>query len=200
MNPLSKFSGIERSKGDPDIVRTGSSSKGVAEHAVRSLGWFSLGLGMFELIAPGRATKALGMEGKELLVRAYGARELAAGRLCLSVDKTKGAWSRVAGDLVDIATLLTAFNDKNPKKRNVGIALAAVAGITLIDIATAQALTVRHSRSARQARTFADRSGFPQGLSKAKGAALRATRSSNRTASRNGAADPGAGHQLQQSP
>jgi hypothetical protein len=198
MNLMSKCSGIHRSAGDPSIVQGGPSSKGLAEHAVRSLGWFSVGLGVIELIGPEQIAKALGMEGKETLIRAYGARELAAGRLCLSVDKTKGAWSRVAGDLVDIATLLTAFNDKNPKKRNVGIAIAAVAGITLLDLVAAQALTVRHSRSASQTRSFADRSGFPQGAQKAKGAATRAAAgSSSRATPRNGAVEPTA-QQLQQ--
>lgn len=172
MNIMSKMTGIARTPGDPEVIQSGSSTKGPAEHAARALGWFSFGLGLAELIAPERIARTLGMEGKEGLLRAYGARELAAGRVCLSVDAQVGMWSRVAGDLLDISTLLTAFTDKNPKKKNVGIALAAVVGITLADIVVAQALTVRNARHAKgPPRSYADRSGFPNGLSTSRGAA-----------------------------
>lgn len=172
MNIGSKLAGIARSPGDPEVIKSGPSLKGPAEHAARALGWFSFGLGMAELIAPGKIARTLGMEGKEGLLRAYGARELAAGRACLSVDARFGMWSRVAGDFADIATLLTAFNNDNPKKKNVGIALAAVVGITLADIAVAQALTARDARYAKgKPRRYSDRSGFPTGVAAARGAA-----------------------------
>ena len=87
------------------------------------------------------------MEGKEALVRAYGAREIGAGILCLSVDKQAGLWSRVAGDGVDIATLLTGMRSDNPKRDNVMLALAVVLGVTVLDVVAAQATTSRHSRA-----------------------------------------------------
>ncbi|WP_204280332.1 hypothetical protein, partial [Raoultella ornithinolytica] len=68
------------------------------------------------------------MEGKEALVRVYGAREIGSGILSLSVDKNLGLWSRVAGDGLDIATVLTALRSDNPKRDNVGIALALLVG------------------------------------------------------------------------
>jgi hypothetical protein len=43
------------------------------------------------------------------LVRAYGAREIGSGILSLSVDRQTGLWSRVAGDGLDVATLMSAF-------------------------------------------------------------------------------------------
>ena len=66
------ISNIARSKGDPKILHSGPSSLGAADRMAKALGWFSIGLGLTELIAAERITRALGMEGKEALVRAYG--------------------------------------------------------------------------------------------------------------------------------
>lgn len=178
--------GIARSPGDPTVIQSGPGTKGPTEHLVRGLGWFSVAIGIAELVAPRRITRALGMEGQEGLVRAYGARELGAARLCLSVDTTVGAWSRVAGDVVDIVTLLTAFKDGNAKKRNVGTALLLVAGITLLDLLAAQALVARNSRRSAP-RSYGDRSGFPQGVSEAKGSASELAGSMTRPVAASGA-------------
>jgi hypothetical protein len=168
---MTYLANITRSKGDPKIVRSGPSSVGSADRLAKGLGWFSLGLGLCELLAPQKITRALGIEGQESLVRAYGAREIGSAILCLSTEKQAGLWSRVGGDALDIATLMTAYRDDNPKKDNVALALAAVAGITLLDIATAEATTICHSRSAGDRNKYRDRSGFPQGLQAARGAA-----------------------------
>ncbi|HEY1961981.1 MAG TPA: hypothetical protein VGG69_06160, partial [Rhizomicrobium sp.] len=77
---------IARSEGDPKIISTGPSSLSPSDRLGRALGWLSFGLGLAELVAPRQITRALGMEGKEGLVRAYGAREIGAGMLCLSID------------------------------------------------------------------------------------------------------------------
>ena len=86
------------------------------------------------------------MEGKEGLVRAYRRARDRHGMLSLSLDKQVGLWSRVAGDGLDIATLLRRCSPDNPKRDNVELALAMVLGVTLLDILGAQGTTVRHSR------------------------------------------------------
>jgi hypothetical protein len=111
------------------------------------------------------------MEGQEALVRAYGAREIGSGMLSLSTERTLGLWSRVGGDGIDIATLLTALREENPKKQNVTTALAMVAGITLLDLVAAQVTTVRRSRNGGDRYIYSNRSGFPEGLAAARGAA-----------------------------
>jgi len=171
MLSLTTASDIARSPGDPKIVATGPSSRGASDRAAIGLGWFSLALGMTELLAASRLTRALGVEGHETLVRAMGVREIAHGITSLSPDKKVGVWSRVAGDALDIAGLLLAYRDDNPKKTNVGIALASVLAVTLADIATAQALTVRHSPSRGEKRNYSDRSGWPRGFENSRGAA-----------------------------
>ncbi|EIM25329.1 hypothetical protein [Microvirga lotononidis] len=165
------ISNIARSKGDPKVLHSGPNSLGAADRLAKALGWYSIGLGIAELIAPERFTRALGMEGKEGLVRAYGVRELGHGIVSLSPDKHLGLWSRVAGDGLDIATLMAAMRHDNPKRDNVGIALAAVLGVTLLDIIGAQSVTARHSRPRGRLRSYRNRTGFPQGVQAARGAA-----------------------------
>ncbi|TIL97185.1 MAG: hypothetical protein E5Y67_36295, partial [Mesorhizobium sp.] len=73
-----------------------------SDMVARKLGWFSIALGIAELIASERIARAFGLPGKGGVIRAYGAREVSSGILSLSVDKQSGLWSRVAGDGLDI--------------------------------------------------------------------------------------------------
>jgi hypothetical protein len=171
MTYISRLSDITRSKGDPKILRTGPSSLGSADRLARGLGWFSIGLGLTELLAPRAITRTLGLQGKEGLVRAFGFRELGHGMLSLSVDKHVGLWSRVAGDVLDIATVLPALSPGNRKRGNAELAFVMLLGVTVLDILGAQGVSVRHSRQRGRLRSYADRSGFPQGADKARGAA-----------------------------
>jgi len=157
--------------GDGNDLHAGPSAVRGGPRLGDSLVGFSMGRGLAELIAAERITRALGTEGKEALVRAYGVRELGHGIVSLSPDKHLGLWSRVAGDGLDIATLMTAMRHDNPKRDNVGIALAAVLGVTLLDIIGAQGVTARHSRPRGRPRSYRDRTGFPQGVQAARGAA-----------------------------
>ncbi|MFL6798350.1 MAG: hypothetical protein ACJ8F3_13150 [Xanthobacteraceae bacterium] len=159
-----------RHEGDPRVLQSGPSSLSGSDRLGKALGWFSLALGIAEMVAPERITRALGMRGKEGLVRAYGAREIASGMLCLSTERQAGLWSRVAGDAVDVATLAAAWRQENPKRENVATALAMVAGVTLLDAVAAQSTTSRHARGG-QRRLYYDRSGFPKGLAAARAAA-----------------------------
>src|SRR3954462_501736 len=116
------------------------------DRVARGLGWFSLALGAVELIAPGRLGKALGLEGKETLLRAYGGREIGAGIWALSDTPAPAIWSRVAGDVVDLATLAAGWRGAGEEqRRNAWIALAAVAGIPAVDILPAASLTAEQS-------------------------------------------------------
>ncbi|GGE52420.1 hypothetical protein GCM10007276_31780 [Agaricicola taiwanensis] len=183
---MTYMTNIARSEGDPEVLETGHSSLGASDRLARGLGWFSIALGVAELVAPHRLADMLGMQGKESLIRAYGVREIGAGILTLSVDKQLGLWSRVAGDGLDAATLIAAAGEDNPKRDNVGLALAVVLGIGLLDLICAQAVTSQHSRSYQpriarvegrrrrghgEVRNYGDRSGFPGGIDAARGRA-----------------------------
>ena len=162
---------LVRSEGDPKVLSSGPSSLLAADRLGRALGWFSLGLGLTELIAPRRITRSLGMEGREGLVRAYGAREIGAGIVSLSTERSLGLWGRVAGDALDIATVMLALRRGNPKRNNAQLALTMLAGVALIDLVAAKAVTARHSRGPMRSRSYGERSGFPKGVEAARRAA-----------------------------
>lgn len=146
-----------------------NSSLTPADALVRGIGLFSIGLGMAELIAPGRIAKPLGLEGKENLLRAYGLREIGAGISTLSTDPQPALWSRVAGDVLDLATLALGARDKpDAIRRNAGMAMAAVAGITVLDALAATLMGKRGGVRAEPA-DYSDRSGFPGGVEAARG-------------------------------
>ena len=106
------------------------------------LGWFSIALGVTELVAAGTLARTLGMNGQETVIRAFGVREIVTGLgLLATTNKAAFMWGRVGGDALDLATLGSAFNDGNPQKNHVGLALAAVAGVTALDGYCAQALS-----------------------------------------------------------
>ncbi|PYE53647.1 hypothetical protein [Deinococcus yavapaiensis] len=106
----------------------------------QGLGYFSVALGLVEVVWPGRLAKALGLEGKEGLVRFYGARELGAGAGLLLTDAQR-PWvlARIGGDALDIATLAVGL--KSQKRANAAAALAMVLGVTALDILCAKGLS-----------------------------------------------------------
>ena len=170
MATLANATQILRSPGDPRIESSGPSSLTGVDRLARALGWFSFALGAAELAAPRRITSALGLEGRERLVRAYGAREIAAGIPTLSYDKHIGLISRIVGDVVDIATLAPALRAANPKRKNAVFAMGAVGVVTLLDIAAAAGVLSRHRRSG-EPRDYSDRSGLPRGNEASRGLA-----------------------------
>ena len=173
MSYLSKITGITRSPGDPQVISTGPSSLGGVDQLARALGWFSIGLGAIQLFSPRTITRPLGAEGNEGIVRLFGAREIGSGVLTLSLEKNTGLWGRLAGDGLDMLTVASTLRPSNPKRGNVGLALLMLAGVTVLDIVAAQGTATRHSRSRDQWRDYRDRSGFPQGIAKAREIAMR---------------------------
>lgn len=145
-----------------------------ADRMARNLGWFSLALGAAELFAPGRVARSAGVEGRERLLQGYGLREIQSGIWALSDTPAPAIWSRVAGDLVDLATLMAGPKDGNGdgrSDRNRTMAIAAVLGITAIDLVTALALTSEMTEKKGETRDYSDRSGFPRGVQAARGMA-----------------------------
>jgi hypothetical protein len=187
---MHQIGNLVRSKGDPKVLRSGASSMDAADRLARALGWFSIALGVMELVAPHRLTRNLGLVGKEPLVRAYGAREIASGLVTLSPDKRLGLWSRVAGDALDMASLMPALHPYNPKRGNAKLAQAMVIGVTALDVLAALATSKRgrNSHSSRRG-AYRGRSGFPKGLSAARGAA-RPAKSDALTGSNQGRGQP----------
>lgn len=173
---MTYIANLTRRSTDPKVISTGPSSASASDHLGRSLGWLSIALGCAELIAPRRITRFLGVEGSEGLVRLFGIRELSSGVVSLSTEKELGLWSRVVGDGLDLLALSTALHPGNRKQANVSRAIKAVALIGLLDLVAGQAVSAKHRRYQGEPRYYTDRSGFPQGLEKARQAARKATR------------------------
>ena len=146
-----------------------------AMRASRALGWASFAIGAAELLAPKGTARVVGVDEKHSgLLRAYGAREVAAGVGAHSVYPVPAMWSRVAGDLLDIGTLAVAARrgPDGKRDRRVWIAIAAVAGIALVDALVAAQLSAETKEGKGEKRDYADRSGFPGGVQAARGAGV----------------------------
>lgn len=100
----------------------------------RALGWFSIGLGVAELVAPRKLTRALGVSPRNKLVRAYGLREIATGvGLLTQARKAPWLWARVAGDALDLGTLAAGARRSNRTKW-IAVAMGSVAAVAGLDI------------------------------------------------------------------
>lgn len=121
-----------------------------------ALGWFSVALGAAELAAPSRLARAIGARDDETTrntLRAFGAREIAAGLAILAQpDRAQWLWSRVGGDALDLAWLGRRMTDSEASRDRLGMAAAAVAGVTALDVVAAQRL----GRGARPSRAGAE--------------------------------------------
>jgi hypothetical protein len=138
----------------------------------KTLGYFSIALGVAELIAPRALSRAVGAARIRPLLRAYGAREIATGVAILaSHDPEPWIWARVAGDVADIATVATGRSQNNARKENNALALASLAAVTIVDIICAGGLNSEKGGRKTASADYRDRSGFPQGIQAAKGAA-----------------------------
>jgi hypothetical protein len=158
-----------------DVVRrTALPGRAQSSHnkVARGLGYFSIALGVAELVAPGAICRAAGIRGLEPVVRGYGAREIATGVAILnSHDPEPWIWARVAGDLADVATVAAGVQQDNDSRSRSAVALATLAVVTLVDLACANGLNSEKGTRKTATRGYADRSGFPLGLHAARGAA-----------------------------
>jgi uncharacterized membrane protein len=110
------------------------------ERRVEGLGWFSIGLGLAQLVAPRQVAALIGAEEDERTeqwMRAFGAREFLCGVGLLSKTNVGvWAWARVGGDVVDLAVLGKGLAEEPDNERLWGAA-ASVLGVTLLDVKTA---------------------------------------------------------------
>jgi hypothetical protein len=110
----------------------------------RAMGWMSFGLGAVELAAPKRVARFLGVDERHsTLIRGMGLREVASGAgIMKQRTPAAGAWSRVAGDVLDLA-LLTAALGPSRRRDRVLTAMGVVAGALALDALAAKKLTQR---------------------------------------------------------
>src|SRR5690606_9864292 len=127
---------------DPKFVATGKLAS--------ALGFFSLGLGLAELIAPGSIARLSGIDdGRTAPIRMLGLREIGHGLAILGSNKpTAGVWSRVGGDAVDLAFLSSAFTSESSNKTRLAVATAAILGAGALDYYCARQLSSQDWKNA----------------------------------------------------
>jgi uncharacterized membrane protein len=104
----------------------------------------TLGLGLFEALAPKRFQKLIGVRcgDHSKTIRAMGFREIGQALLMLISGRSPvGTWSRVAGDVVDLSLLGAAYTTPGVKKGRLTAAAASALGISALDVLTATQLS-----------------------------------------------------------
>lgn len=121
-----------------------------AQRVAEGLGWFSIGLGLAELVAPQQLAKLVGVRPSPAVIttlRSMGAREIASGLAILGRPASaRPVWSRVAGDALDLALLSSAFGAEGAQRQRTAIATAAVAGVAVADLLCAYRLSETDER------------------------------------------------------
>lgn len=98
------------------------------------LAGFTVTLGLAEVLGGKSLARRLGVPQHSGVVRAYGVRELAtAGALIAAPTAASPVWARVAGDVLDLATLGAASQVRGADKRAIRVAVAVVAGALALD-------------------------------------------------------------------
>ncbi len=111
-------------------------------NVVQALGWFSIGLGLVEVLAPRKLGRAIGVGERPVLLRLLGAREIANGVGLLSQRNVdKWTWARVAGDAMDLALLAAASRSRNARPERIALAAATVLGVSAVDYYSSRELS-----------------------------------------------------------
>ena len=128
------------------------------------VGWFGIGLGLFQLIAPRTLARGIGLEAPStswrgarrmtpeqlqrllpesrrgnpvhsLIIRGLGIREILSGVGILARPRpAPWLWSRFVGDLMGLSLLGLALNSSRTNRTRLAIATAAVTGVTALDV------------------------------------------------------------------
>jgi hypothetical protein len=110
----------------------------------RGLGWFSIALGVAEVLAPKRLGRMAGLHPYRRVLPGLGLREIAAGLGVLTARRpAAGLWARVAGDGMDLGILAGALRRRRSRRTRVMMAIAAVLGVTVLDILVARRMSGR---------------------------------------------------------
>jgi uncharacterized membrane protein len=113
----------------------------------RALGWFSIGLGLTQILAPRAVARATGMRNHAGLMRVIGIREFVSGVGILVRNKPGWIWTRVGGDAMDLAMLGMAATEPRQGRKRLALTAAAVAGVAALDVLA----SVQQARSRRPA-------------------------------------------------
>src|SRR4051812_35960877 len=115
-----------------------------ADKLAQGLGWFSIGLGTAQILAPRAMSRLVGVKDADNntgLMRALGLREISAGIGLLTDPKPTGfAAARVAGDAMDLALMIKTLATPENDKGRALLATAFVVGAGILDVLATEEL------------------------------------------------------------
>jgi uncharacterized membrane protein len=140
----------------PGSPRSGVNVSRADRRLARGLAWFSLGLGIPQVLIPGRLNRVAGLENtfrRRQLMRFMGLREITAGIGILNSQPkpTEWLWARVGGDALDLALLGTAFRNPSNNRSRLALATVNVAAVTAADLVAAGRTTKARNDSGEDA-------------------------------------------------
>jgi uncharacterized membrane protein len=148
--PLARFS---------ETWESGTDGTDRDERIANGLGWFSIGLGLAQVLSPGGVARLIGVPDDSTnrgLMRAIGIREIATGVGILSRPRpARWVRARVGGDMMDLALLGAAFGADDSQKNRVAAATAAVLGVTALDVMCSGRLSEKASPTTARGRETA---------------------------------------------
>lgn len=130
-------------KRDSERAARRKGAPAAAIQRARALGWFGIGLGLAQIVAPRSLGRLVGVSAAHVsptFVRLLGVREVITGVGLLTTERAGWAWGRVAGDAMDLAILGSLAGSGRVAPSRLAATAAAVAGVTALDVATAAKL------------------------------------------------------------
>lgn len=116
------------------------------EQLVRGLGWFSVAIGIAQVVAPRTVARLCGVPVPPSLMVLCGLREIACGVGLLTQDQPQ-PWvkARLAGDTLDLVALGCGVLVPGADRRRIAVAGTAAAGVSVLDAYCSYELA-RHGR------------------------------------------------------
>jgi hypothetical protein len=133
--------------GNPSVMPTATRTPptNAAPGLTTGLGWFSLGLGTTQLVAPGRLNRAIGIRNdasSRFWQRFVALQELSAAAGILSRRRPTGwLWARTSADVLHLTMLGRAYRGRRESRARLATAIASVAGTFVADAYTSVRLT-----------------------------------------------------------
>jgi uncharacterized membrane protein len=116
----------------PQLIRKLGAEGGLS----RSLAWFSIGVGTVQLLAPRTCAHMLGLptdRRSRRIVRTRGLRELVTGVGLLNSDHPGFAWTRLAGDVLDLGLWASRWRSQRADGARLTGAMVATIGVAIVD-------------------------------------------------------------------
>ncbi|MEC5406059.1 hypothetical protein VOM14_10920 [Paraburkholderia sp. MPAMCS5] len=141
------------------------------DSVARGLGWFSIVIGVAQLVAPRTMARAAGVEGGAGAMRVAGLRGIACGVGILASRNPRAfLWARVGGDALDLGSLALSSARLGARERQRAARAAVnVACVAALDVYAANGTT---SASRAPSIDYSDRTGFARSPEAMRGAAL----------------------------